>query len=117
MQDKPQNTEHPLSMNTLLLLTDRDIQKWLREVPNADLIVALKGTSSAIQDKVFRNMSSSLSAHLKEDFAYTGPVFKEDVLSKQQRVLEILKNLALNHEVVIPGGNGEKDIFNEELVN
>lgn len=103
-----------LGMNGLLLLNDRNVQKWLREVSNEDLVIALKGASADVREKVFRNMSEPLAVQLKEDLEYLGPVFKSDVSERQEKILNVLKGLGRCHEVVIPFGS--TDIFGEEII-
>lgn len=102
-----------LGMNAVLLLTDRDIQKWLRQVSNDDLVIALKGTSADVRGKVFSNVSEQTAVHLKDDFENMGPVFTSVVSGRQEKVLGTLKDLARRHEIVIPYGS--TDIFGEEI--
>lgn len=63
-----------LGMNAVLLLTDRDIQKWLRQVSNDDLVIALKGTSADVRGKVFSNVSEQTAVHLKKYSTLLRPV-------------------------------------------
>lgn len=103
-----------LGMNAILLLNDRDVQKWLREVSNADLAIALKGTSVDVREKVYKNMSEQTAAHVKKDVDCTGPVFKSAVHESRDKILASLKGLARCHEIVIPFGS--TDIFGEEIL-
>ncbi|MGL1386256.1 FliG C-terminal domain-containing protein, partial [Vibrio parahaemolyticus] len=41
----------------ILEIDDRSIQTILREVQSDSLVIALKGTSAELKDKIFRNMS------------------------------------------------------------
>lgn len=102
-----------LGMHAVLLLTDRDIQKWLRQISNEDLVIALKGTSADVRAKVFSNVSEQAAAHLKEDFESMGPEFSSVVSERQEKILGTLKGLARCHEIVIPYGS--TDIFGEEI--
>ncbi|MCY0865366.1 MAG: flagellar motor switch protein FliG, partial [Sulfobacillus sp.] len=48
-------------------LDDRAMQQVLRQVDNATLAKALKGASSAVQEKIFRNLSTKAQAILRDD--------------------------------------------------
>ena len=48
-------------------LDDRAIQKVLRDTDMQELAKALRGASTEVQDKIFRNMSQRAAAMLKED--------------------------------------------------
>ena len=96
------NVEYYLvDMNVLVDLDDRSIQKWLREVDTQDLAKALKGTDEEVQNKVFRNMSLRAAAMLREDMEFMGPIRKSDVLETQKYVIEILKKLNEEGQIVI----------------
>ena len=56
------------------------------------LAKALKGASTEVQDKIFRNMSKSTSSMLKEDLEYMGPItFAETEEAKLQILQTLLK--------------------------
>ena len=56
------------------------------------LAKALKGASTEVQDKIFRNMSKSTSSMLKEDLEYMGPItFAETEEAKSQILQTLLK--------------------------
>ena len=99
------NLEHYLvSMDILIELDDRSLQKWLREVETQELAKALRGSSEAVKDKVFRNMSRRAAEMLREDMEFMGPVRKSDVLESQGRLMETLKALEANGDIVISTG-------------
>lgn len=91
-----------VNLEILTQIDDRSIQKWLREVSNEELAKALKGSSEEVRDKIFRNMSRRAATMLQEDMEYMGPVRKSDVLESQKKMIEILKQLEENGEIVIP---------------
>ena len=55
-------------------LDDRAIQKVLRDTDIQELAKALKGASTEVQAKIFRNMSQRAATMLKEDMEWMGPV-------------------------------------------
>ena len=98
------------NIDILLLLDDRSIQKWLREIDTQDIAIALKGATADIQDKIFRNMSQRASTMLREEMEFMGPVRKSDVLERQRKLLDILKRLEDNGEIVI-SSNEEDELI------
>ena len=90
----------------LLSLDDRAIQTMLREVQSESLIVALKGASEDLRERVFKNMSSRAADMLREDLEAKGPVKLSDVEKEQKEILGIVRRLAEEGQVVL-GGKGD----------
>jgi hypothetical protein len=91
-------------------LDDRYIQKFMREVDSLDLAMALKGTDSKVQDKIFRNMSKRGAGMLKEDMEFMSPVRMSDVEARQEKLADIIQNLEAEEEIVI--SNPEDELIN-----
>jgi flagellar motor switch protein FliG len=87
---------------------DRGIQLILREVQSESLIVALKGASEELREKIFKNMSQRAAEMLREDLEAKGPVKLSEVESEQKEILKIVRRLADEGQVVI-GGKGEEE--------
>ena len=81
----------------ILLLDDRAIQRVLRDVDNNDLGIALKGANEEVQNVIFKNLSKRLSAMIKEDMEFMGPVRMKDVEEAQQKIVGIIRKLSLIH--------------------
>ena len=94
----------------ILLLDDRAIQRVLRDVDNSDLSMALKGANEQVQAAIFKNMSSRLSAMIKEDMEFMGPVRMKDVEEAQQKIVNIIRKLEDSAEIVISRGGGAEII-------
>ncbi|MBQ9567510.1 MAG: flagellar motor switch protein FliG [Lachnospiraceae bacterium] len=94
----------------ILLLDDRAIQRVLRDVDNSDLSMALKGANEQVQAAIFKNMSSRLSAMIKEDMEFMGPVRMNDVEEAQQKIVNIIRKLEDSAEIVISRGGGDEII-------
>ncbi len=92
----------------ILLLDDRAIQRVLRDVDNNDLAVALKGANEQVQTAIFNNLSKRLSAMIKEDMEYMGPVRMKDVEEAQQKIVNIIRKLEDSAEIVISRGGGDE---------
>ncbi|MEW5889827.1 MAG: flagellar motor switch protein FliG [Pseudomonadota bacterium] len=90
----------------LLDIEDRGIQLLLREVQSESLIVALKGASEALREKIFKNMSQRAAEMLREDLEAKGPVRLSEVEREQKEILKIARRLADEGQIVL-GGKGE----------
>jgi flagellar motor switch protein FliG len=92
------------------LLDDRGIQRVLKEVDTKELGLALKGASEAVSEKFFKNMSSRAAEMMKEDMQFMGPVKLKDVEAAQQRIVDVVRRLEDDGEIVISGRGGEDEI-------
>ena len=92
----------------ILLLDDRSIQRVLRDVDNNDLAIALKGANEQVQAAIFNNLSKRLSAMIREDMEYMGPVRMKDVEEAQQKIVNIIRKLEDSAEIVISRGGGDE---------
>lgn len=90
----------------LLDLEDRGIQLLLREVQSESLILALKGSSEGLREKVFKNMSQRAAEMLKEDLESKGPVRLSEVEREQKEILKIARRLADEGQIQL-GGKGD----------
>ena len=91
----------------LLTLDDRSIQVILKEVQSESLILALKGSSQELRDKVFNNMSQRAAEMLREDLEAKGMVRVSDVETQQKEILKMVRKLADEGQIVM-GGAGEE---------
>lgn len=85
----------------LLSLDDRSIQVILRDVPQDDLRLALKGSPDNVKEVFFRNMSQRAADTLKEDLESSGPVRLRDVDAAQGRIASIARALDEAGEISI----------------
>ncbi len=85
----------------IVLLSDKDIQRVLREVDSTELAKALKGVNSEVQDKIYRNMSKRAASVLKEDMDFMGPVRLKDVEESQQKIVGIIRKLEDNGDITV----------------
>jgi flagellar motor switch protein FliG len=95
----------------LLYVDDRGIQRVLREVDKRELALALKVVDDKLKDKVLRNMSERAQELLKEELQYMGPVRLKEVEGAQTRIVEIVKQLEDQGEIVIAGRGGSEEVF------
>lgn len=94
----------------IVTIDDRGIQRILREVDKRDLALALKVADDKIKQKFFKNMSERASAVVKEELEFMGPVKLKEVEAAQMRIVDIIKKLEEQEEIVI-GGRGREDVF------
>jgi flagellar motor switch protein FliG len=91
----------------LMDIEDRGIQLILREVQSESLIVALKGASEELRDKILKNMSQRAAEMLREDLESKGPVKLSEVEAEQKEILKIVRRLSDEGQVSI-GGKGDE---------
>jgi len=95
----------------ILTLDNRSVQVVLRQdIDNRELATALKGSSEEVQSLIFNNLSKRLSAMIKEDMDYMGPVRKSDVEEAQQKIVNIIRRLQKTGEIFIARGGGDEII-------
>jgi flagellar motor switch protein FliG len=94
----------------LLELDDRGIQLLMREVQSDSLVVALKGTSDALKEKIFKNMSSRAADMLREDLEAKGPVRLSEVEAEQKEILKVVRRLADEGQIVLGGRGGDEGL-------
>lgn len=97
------------TFDNILDIDDRGIQLLLREIQSDQLIVALKGTSQALRDKIFKNMSQRAAEMLREDLEAKGPVKLSEVEAEQKEILKIVRRLADEGQIVL-GGKGDEGL-------
>lgn len=85
----------------VLDIDDRGIQVLLREVQSEALILALKGSSEAMRDKIFRNMSQRAAETLKEDLEAKGMVRVSEVEGQQKEILKTIRRLADEGQIIL----------------
>lgn len=89
-------------------LDDKGFQTMLKEVQTESLIIALKGASPDIREKVFRNMSSRAAETLREDLDSRGPVKLSEVESEQKEILKVVRRLADEGQIALSSGGDDE---------
>ena len=74
-------------------LDDRQVQRLLREVDNADLEVMMFGLSGESRYALFRNLSKRLAIMVAEDMDYCKEALTKDIENAGYKVLDILIRL------------------------
>jgi len=93
----------------LVNLEDRAVQRLLREVDSKKLALALKTANDDLKEKIFANMSQRAGEMLREDMEFLGPVRLKDVELAQQEIVNTVRRLEEEGEIIIARG-GEEEI-------
>ena len=93
--------------DNILDIDDRGIQLILREIQSESLIIALKGASEELREKIFKNMSQRASEMMREDLEAKGPVRVSEVEAEQKEILKIVRRLSEEGQISL-GGRGEE---------
>jgi len=88
-------------------IDDRGIQLLLREISSDSLIIAMKGTSETLRNKIFKNMSSRAAEMLRDDFEAKGAVKVSEVEAEQREILKVVRRLADEGQIAIAKGGSE----------
>lgn len=78
----------------LMTLTNRGIQTLLKQVDRDDLILALKGGTTAEVDRFLENVSSRAAEDIREEIEIMGPVPKTRTRGAQERIVATALKLA-----------------------
>ena len=98
-------TDSMFTFDDLMCVDDRGIQALLKEVQSESLLVALKGATDDLREKIFRNMSSRAAEMLREDLASRGPVRVAEVEAEQKEILQIARRLSDEGQLMLGGGS------------
>ena len=88
-------------------LDDKGIQTLLKEVQSESLVIALKGATPEMREKIFKNMSTRAAETLREDLDSRGPVRVAEVEAEQKEMLKIVRRLADEGQITLGDGGGD----------
>jgi flagellar motor switch protein FliG len=95
--------------DNILAIDDKGIQVILREVQSDSLIIALKGATEEMREKIFKNMSSRAAEMMREDLEAQGPVKLSEVEAQHKEILQIVRRLSDEGQIQLPGGGGDDE--------
>jgi flagellar motor switch protein FliG len=70
-------------------------------------VIALKGAAWDLREKIFKNMSKRASEILREDLEAMGPVRVSEVENHQKQILQVVRRLADEGQIVFGSKNEE----------
>jgi flagellar motor switch protein FliG len=100
--------DNMFTFDDLEKLDDKAIQTLMKEVQSESLVIALKGASAELKEKIFRNMSTRAAETLREDLEGRGPVRLSEVEAEQKEMLKIVRRLSDEGQIVLGGGGDEQ---------
>ncbi len=77
----------------IVKLENEDIQIILRFIKPEALIIALKGSSEELKEKIFTNMTKRAADIFREDFEAKAPVKLQDIDKQQKDILQLIRRL------------------------
>ncbi len=99
--------DNMFTFDDLEKLEDSGIQALLKEVQSESLVVALKGATPEMREKILKNMSKRAAETLREDLESRGPVRVSEVEAEQKEMLKIVRRLADEGQIQLGGGGGD----------
>ena len=94
----------------LVTMDDRSVQRFLRDCEPRDIVLSLKATTEEVANKLFANMSSRMAQNIRDDLEITTNVRMKDVEDAQQRIVDVIRKLEDQSEIIIIKG-GKDDII------
>jgi len=88
-------------------LDDRSLQRVIRELDQKDIALAMRSTNEQVKDAFFRNMSSRAAEMLREEMSLSAQVRLKNVEEAQGRIVEAIKRLEDQDEIIINRGGGD----------
>ncbi len=93
----------------MVLIDSRGMQNIIKEVPQPELVLALKTASEPIKELIYSAMSQRAADMLREDLEVLGPVKVSDVEQAQQNMVKSARRMEEEGKIVI-GGRGGGDV-------
>jgi flagellar motor switch protein FliG len=100
--------ENMFTFDDMIKLDDKAIQMVMKEVQSESLVIALKGATPELRERIFKNMSSRAAETLREDLESRGPVRVTDVEAEQKEMLKIVRRLVEEGEISMGGGSEDQ---------
>ena len=100
--------DNMFTFDNLGMSDDRSLQTLLRSVETEDLIMALKGATEELQEKLFGCMSSRAAANIKDEMEVLGPVRLTEVQTAQKQIIEVARKMSDEGTIVLAGRGGDE---------
>ncbi len=95
----------------ILDMDDRSVQRFVRDLDTKDVVFALKNASEDMKATFFNNMSKRMADSVRGDMEVTSNVRLKDVEEAQQRIVNVIRHLEEQGEVIIKKGGEDDDII------
>jgi flagellar motor switch protein FliG len=100
--------DNMFTFDDLEKLDDKGIQALLKEVQSESLVVALKGATPELREKIFKNMSTRAAETLREDLEGRGPVRVSEVEAEQKELLKVVRRLVDEGQIQLSTGGDDQ---------
>ncbi len=100
--------DNMFTFDDLEKLDDKGVQALLREVQSESLVIALKGATPEMREKIFKNMSTRAAETLREDLESRGPVRVSEVEAEQKEMLKTVRRLVDEGQIVMATGGADE---------
>ncbi len=90
----------------MALIDSKQMQIVMKDVDQADMVLALKTASDAVKDLIFSSMSTRAAEMVRDDLENLGPAKITDVEAAQQKIIKVVKRLEEEGTIVIAGAGG-----------
>ena len=90
----------------MALIDAKQMQLVMKDVDQADMVLALKTASDAVKELIFGSMSSRAAEMVREDLENLGPAKLSDVEAAQQKIIKVVKKLEEAGTITIAGAGG-----------
>jgi len=100
--------DNMFTFDDLEKLDDKGIQALLKEVQSESLVIALKGATPELREKIFKNMSTRAAETLREDLESRGPMRLSEVEAEQKEMLKTVRRLADEGQIVMASGGDDE---------
>ena len=85
----------------LVNMDDRSVQRFVRDCDPKDIVLSLKATTEDVANKLLSNMSTRMAQNIKDDLEITTNVRMKDVEEAQQRIVDVIRKLEEQNEIII----------------
>lgn len=90
----------------MALIDAKQMQLVMKDVDQADMVLALKTASDAVKELIFSSMSSRAAEMVRDDLENLGPAKISDVEAAQQKIIKVVKKLEEAGTITIAGAGG-----------
>lgn len=91
----------------IALIDGRAMQRVIRELDTKDIALALRTATEGVREQFFGNMSQRAADMLREEMSLATQVRQKNVEEAQGRIVEVIKRLEDQDEIVISRGGGD----------
>jgi flagellar motor switch protein FliG len=94
------------TFENMALIDSKQMQIVMKDVDQADMVLALKTASDAVKELIFSSISSRAAEMVRDDLENLGPAKLSGVEAAQQKIIKVVKRLEEDGSIVIAGAGG-----------